>query len=271
MQHLVVRLGGTRCPDDVARLAAQHSRQPRPGILQGGICAVAHAVRARGVADKFLRRRQPGLPRGGMQRSRSVVVKVRHVVSKSDNIAPRLPDEFLMNKLAKWSLPTVTLTAAIMIEAAKPKTLHYKRSHFVTQLPVDYLYAPAHYWLARQAREVWRVGLTKFATRMLGDMVDCGFDPKPDAPVASGQIIGWVEGFKAISDIYCVLEGSFSGDNPGLKENIIAINKDPYATGWLYEVRGQPDTKCVDVHAYQTLLDQTIDRILEKQKGNESK
>jgi len=158
-----------------------------------------------------------------------------------------------------------------MTETAKPKTLHYKRSHFVTQLPVDHLYSPSHCWLARQAGDLWRVGLTKFATRMLGDLVDCGFEPKPDAPVASGQIIGWIEGFKAISDIYCVLEGTFSSANPRLKDDITVITTDPYVTGWLYEVRGQPDAKCVDVHAYRTLLDQTIDRILEKQKSDETK
>ena len=151
------------------------------------------------------------------------------------------------------------------------KPLYYKRSHFVTQLPVDFLYSPSHFWLARQPGDVWRVGMTKFATRMLGDMVDYGFEVQPDAPVATGQIIGWVEGFKAISDVYCVLEGSFSRVNPGLKDKITAINKDSYGNGWLYEVRGEPDAKCVDVQAYKTLLDETIDRILEKQKGDASK
>ncbi len=157
------------------------------------------------------------------------------------------------------------------MDTTNSKTLHYKRSHFVTQLPVDYLYSPSHHWLARAGGDLWRVGLTKFATRMLGDMVDCGFEPKPDSPVTSGQIIGWVEGFKAVSDIYCVLAGSFSGANPVLKEKITAISKDPYGAGWLYEARGRPDAKCVDVQAYKTMLDQTIDRILEKQKTDESK
>jgi glycine cleavage system H protein len=157
------------------------------------------------------------------------------------------------------------------MDTTNPKTLHYKRSHFATQLPVEYLYSPSHLWLAEDKGDLWRVGLTKFATRMLGDMVDCGFEPKPDSPVASGQIIGWVEGFKAISDIYCVLTGSFSGANNLLKEKIATISKDPYGAGWLYAVRGQPDAKCVDVQAYKTILDQTIDRILEKQKTEESK
>jgi len=153
----------------------------------------------------------------------------------------------------------------------KPKTLHYKRSHFATQLPVDYLYSPSHCWLARQANGRWRVGLTKFATRMLGDMVDCGFELEADASVTHGQIIGWVEGFKAISDVFCVVEGNFSGTNPALKEKITLVNKDCYGMGWLYEAHGQPDSKCFDVQAYRALLDKTIDKILEKQKGDESK
>jgi glycine cleavage system H protein len=156
------------------------------------------------------------------------------------------------------------------MDTAKPTTLHYKRSHFVTHLPVAYLYSPSHCWLARQEGDLWRVGLTKFATRMLGEAVDCGFELKPDSPITNGQIIGWVEGFKAISDVYCVLEGNFSGANPLLKEKISALDKDPYGTGWLYEARGQPDAKCVDVQAYKTMLDQTIDRILEKQKSDEN-
>ena len=176
-----------------------------------------------------------------------------------------------MNELAKSPPGIVTCTPARMNESAKPKTLHYKRSHFATQLPVDHLYSPSHFWLARQAGDLWRVGLTKFATRMLGEMVECGFERKPEEPVASGQIIGWVEGFKAISDVYCVLEGTFAGTNPDLKNHISVITQDPYFEGWLYEVRGQPDANCVDVRAYQTLLDQTIDRILEKQKNDENK
>ena len=149
------------------------------------------------------------------------------------------------------------------------RTLHYKRSRFTTPLPVDYLYAPSHCWIARQEGGAWRVGLTKFATRMLGEMVDHGFEIEINTAVAPGQIIGWVEGFKAISDIFCVAEGAFAGVNPVLKDRISIINKDPYGAGWLYMIRGEPDARCVDVHAYRAILDKTIDKILEKQKTEE--
>lgn len=156
-----------------------------------------------------------------------------------------------------------------MPDSAKPKTIHYRRARFATQLPVEYLYSPSHSWIARQADGSWRVGLTKFATRMLGEMVDHGFDTAEGAAVKAGQILGWIEGFKAISDVFCVAEGNFAGANPVLKEKIALVNKDPYGAGWLYSVHGKPDARCVEVSEYQRILDKTIDKILEKQQGEE--
>lgn len=150
----------------------------------------------------------------------------------------------------------------------KRTALHYKRSNFATQLPVDSLYSPSHAWLARSEGDRWRVGLTKFATRMLGEMVDHGFEVGTGAAVQAGQIIGWIEGFKAISDLYSVAQGQFENSNPLLKEHIALVNQDPHGAGWLYEVKGHPDAKCLDVHAYRDLLDKTIDRLLEERKDH---
>lgn len=151
------------------------------------------------------------------------------------------------------------------------KVLQYRRSHFATQLPVEYLYTPSHAWVARHAEDEWRVGLTKFATRMLGEMVDHGFEIEAGATVEPGQIVGWVEGFKAISDLYCVAKGEFGGSNSALKEKIALISKDPYAAGWLYLVKGTPDSKCMDVHNYRDLLDKTIDRLLAQRRNEDDK
>ena len=148
-------------------------------------------------------------------------------------------------------------------------TSFYKRSNFVTHLPVDCLYSPSHFWIARTETGQWRVGFTKFATRMLGEIVDQQFDKNAGDAVASGEIIGSVEGFKAISDIYCVANGIFRGANPSLREHIELIGKEPYGAGWLYLIDGTPDAKCVDLATYRTLLDRTIDRILEKQHTDE--
>jgi len=148
----------------------------------------------------------------------------------------------------------------------RPGALHYQRARFVTQLPSDYLYSPAHLWIARQRGNIWRAGLTGFATRRLGEVVEHGFSVELDVPVSAGQVIGWVEGFKAISDILCLVEGRFAGANPALKDSISLINKDPYGAGWLYAVKGKPGSECVEVRAYARLLDQSIDECLKRQR-----
>ncbi|MBC8324111.1 MAG: glycine cleavage system protein H [Verrucomicrobia subdivision 3 bacterium] len=153
--------------------------------------------------------------------------------------------------------------------APENKTLLFKRVHFATRLPVDCVYSPSHFWARETGEGVWRVGFTKFATRMLGEMVDHGFEVKAGAPIEPGQILGWVEGFKAISDVYGFCAGELIGTNPALQTNIALINKKPYANGWLYEARGTLDNKCVDAEGYAAILNQTIDKMLEQQKAGE--
>lgn len=151
----------------------------------------------------------------------------------------------------------------------QPATSFYKRSNFVTHLPVERLYTPSHFWLAKEEGGCWRIGFTKFATRMLGEIVEVQWEAAAGAPVKSGEIIGSIEGFKAISDLYCAAEGAFAGGNPALRDSAALVAEDPYGAGWLYEVEGAPDSKCVDLAAYRILLDATIDRILEKEQHEE--
>jgi glycine cleavage system H protein len=146
----------------------------------------------------------------------------------------------------------------------------YQRACFTARLPADYLYSPAHFWLAQRGEGLWRVGLTKFGARMLGEMVDHGFGMEAGAPVAPGQIIGWVEGFKAILDLACLVEGRFAGGNPALETEITLVNLDPHGAGWLYAVKGRPDARCVPLAAYAQVLDREIDGLLARGRaGNE--
>ena len=151
------------------------------------------------------------------------------------------------------------------MDTFRPETIHYKRSRFSTRLPVDRLYSPAHYWIDEEESGLWRIGFTKFATRMLGDVVEYGFEVKVGDAVEIGQAIAWVEGFKALTEIYCVASGEFAGVNPQLEQDITRIDSDPYVEGWLYQVRGTPDPDSLDVHGYIALLDATIDRMLAQQ------
>src|SRR5439155_10549593 len=81
----------------------------------------------------------------------------------------------------------------------------YKRARFATRLPVARRYTLSHFWLREEEPGLWRVGFAKFAARMLGDLVEYDFSVPVGASVQVGQSIGWVEGFKAVSDVYCVV------------------------------------------------------------------
>jgi glycine cleavage system H protein len=141
-------------------------------------------------------------------------------------------------------------------------TVFYKRSRFSTRLPVDRRYTAAHYWLFEELSGIWRVGFTKFATRMLGDLVEYDFNVTRGMRVSVGQEIGSIEGFKAVTTLYCVAEGEFLGIGDDLQSDITAVESDPYGRGWLYRVSGRPDPGSVDVHGYVAILDATIDRLL---------
>jgi glycine cleavage system H protein len=124
------------------------------------------------------------------------------------------------------------------------------------------MYTRSHYWLLEAGSGVWRIGFTKFATRMLGDVVEYQFEVEQGNPVEIGQKVGWIEGFKALSDIYSVAEGEFDGGNPELGGDITLLESDPYKRGWLYQVSGRPDPDSVDANGYATILDATIDKML---------
>src|SRR5688500_7831077 len=94
-------------------------------------------------------------------------------------------------RAAFWSLPSTQVgehSAASGMDDAKSKTIFFKRSHFATHLPADALFSPSHYWLRREADGIWRVGFSKFAVRMLGDLVDQAFETPEGTAVQPGTI-----------------------------------------------------------------------------------
>lgn len=143
------------------------------------------------------------------------------------------------------------------------ETVFYKRSRFSTRLPVDRLYTGAHYWLQEESPVVWKVGFTKFATRMLGDLVEYGFSIYSGDRMTVGYEIGSIEGFKAVSTIFSVAEGEFLGSNDDIRSDITLIESDPYGRGWLYRVRGDADPGSTDVQGYVSILDATVDRLIQ--------
>lgn len=155
------------------------------------------------------------------------------------------------------------------MNASRDTALYYRRSRFTTHLPRDRRYSRAHYWLLEETPGVWRVGLTKFATRMLGDIVEFEFSPAPGTTVALGDEIGSIEGLKAVSTVFAVGSGRFLGEGAQLRADVTLIESDPYGAGWLYRLRGDPGPDTVDVEGYAAILDATIDKMLENRHAKD--
>ena len=145
--------------------------------------------------------------------------------------------------------------------------ISYRRSRFSTQLPTDRLYTPAHFWLKEIEPGTWTVGYTRFATRMLGDLVEHGFEVKLSESIELGQTIGWIEAFKAITDIYAVGNGTFIEGNPILETTPARFDKDCYGDGWLYKFQGTPGSDALTAEAYTKTLDSAIDKVLGKEQS----
>ena len=153
------------------------------------------------------------------------------------------------------------------------ETVRFRHANFSARFPVAYRYAPSHFWIhpatasaasdagVPSLRCLWRVGFTKFATRMLGELVEMVLAVQPGDRVHSGQRLGTVEGFKAVSDLFCVVDGVFQEANPALTADACLTHSDPYVAGWLYTVEGVPEPGTLDVHGYIALLNKTIDRL----------
>ena len=139
----------------------------------------------------------------------------------------------------------------------------YKRSRFNATFSDENLYSKAHYWFAPQGDGTYQVGLTKFAARMLGELVEFGFEVKPETKIVEGDIIGWLEGFKAASDIYSFINGTFVKENQSLVEQPELLHARPHGAGWLYEVNFEDSQKekLLTVHEYTAFLDDLIDKM----------
>ena len=144
-----------------------------------------------------------------------------------------------------------------------PPDIHYRRSRFTTRLPWDRLYTASHFWVREAGPGLWQVGLTKFAHRMLGDIVDLELEVPEGGPVGVGEVIGSLEGFKARTELYSVLQGTFRGSNPALATSLDVLDTDRYGAGWLYAVEGSPDPAALDAAGYSGILDATIDKMRE--------
>ena len=107
----------------------------------------------------------------------------------------------------------------------------------MSEIPQDLYYTKEHEYLKETSEEgVYVVGITDYAQGELGDVV---FVELPDVGSSFGKmdVFGTIEAVKAVSDLYCPLEGEVVAVNENLDDDPSLVNSDPYGEGWMIRLK----------------------------------
>lgn len=112
--------------------------------------------------------------------------------------------------------------------------LVFMMGKYEARIPVDRCYFESHFWVL-PAGDLYRVGFTAYAVRLLQDVYFLDWQIDPDTNVRKKQTIGEIESSKAVSAMYAPADGRVVRFNESLLNDPSLINADNYDRGWLYE------------------------------------
>lgn len=107
----------------------------------------------------------------------------------------------------------------------------------MSKTPSDLLYSEEHEYLkATDEDGVYAIGITDYAQGELGDVV---FVELPDVGVTlrKMEVFGTIEAVKAVSDLYCPIDGEVVEVNAELNDDPSLVNSDPYGSGWMIRLK----------------------------------
>ena len=96
-------------------------------------------------------------------------------------------------------------------------------------------YTDQHEWVRVDGGEA-TVGITKFATEQLGDVVFVEL-PEAGRKVGAGGEAAVVESVKAASEVYAPLSGEVTASNGALTDDPAKVNADPEGEGWFFKIK----------------------------------
>jgi glycine cleavage system H protein len=125
---------------------------------------------------------------------------------------------------------------------ADPRARQQPREARMSDIPSDLYYTEEHEYLKPTDEDgVFYVGITDYAQGELGDVV---FVELPDTGVSlrKMEVFGTIEAVKAVSDLYCPVEGEVVEVNAELDDDPSLVNSDPYGDGWMIRLKvANPD------------------------------
>ena len=101
----------------------------------------------------------------------------------------------------------------------------------VMNIPDDLLYTKEHEWVLIEGNK-GKVGISDFAQSQLGDVTYVEV-PEVGREVKQSEGLATIDSVKAASDIYAPMSGKVTEVNGSLESAPEAVNKSPYAEGWI--------------------------------------
>ncbi len=96
-------------------------------------------------------------------------------------------------------------------------------------------YSKEHEWIKLDG-DIATIGITKYATEMLGDIVFTEL-PEKGSNVDKDGTAGVVESTKAASDVYTPVSGEVVDLNQSIVDDPSKINQDPENSAWFFKLK----------------------------------
>ena len=97
------------------------------------------------------------------------------------------------------------------------------------------LYSKEHEWIQMDGGN-GTIGITDHAQKELGDVVFVDL-PKIGQVFSVNQVLANVESVKAVSEVYCPVDGEVTDINLKLENSPQLVNESPYSTAWLVKIK----------------------------------
>ena len=117
-------------------------------------------------------------------------------------------------------------------------------------------YSDEHEWVLIETDNTVLIGITKFASDNLGDIVFIEL-PEAGSDVTQFEQFGEIESVKAVSELYSPVSGNITKINESAVQNPEILSDSPYEEGWLIQVKLKDKTELenlMNLQDYESFL-----------------
>ena len=118
-------------------------------------------------------------------------------------------------------------------------------------------YSDEHEWVLMETDTTALIGITKFASDNLGDIVFIEL-PESRSTVTQFEQFGEIESVKAVTELYSPVSGNITHINESAVQNPEILSDSPYEEGWLIKVELKDKSELenlMDLQGYESFLE----------------